>query len=322
MERIVFLDRATLAPQIRLRRPAFAHELDEFPRTGPAEVVARLQGASIAITNKVVLTAAMLEQLPQLRLVAGAATGTDQIDKQACARLGIAVANIRGYAVHTVPEHVFALILALRRQLLVYREQVLAGRWQETEQFCFFSRPIHDLHGSRLGIVGAGSLGRRVAAIGRAFGMEPRFAARKGQPPQSAEYLRWEELLATSDVISLHCPLAADTQGLIGAAEFATMQRQPLLINTARGGLVDEDALRQALEQGLISGAGFDVADTEPPPADGIMMRLARRSDFILTPHVAWASDEGQQALADQLIDNLEHFISGRPRNLLVPGRR
>jgi len=181
MQRIVFLDRATIAPQIRLRRPAFDHELVEHQRTSLDEVAGRLQGATIAITNKVPITAATLDRLPALRLVAVAATGTDCVDKAACAARGVAVANIRGYAVNTVPEHTFALILALRRNVVAYRESVLAGRWQEAGQFCYFDHPIRDLAGARLGIVGEGVLGQRVAEIAKAFGMQPMFAAHKGK---------------------------------------------------------------------------------------------------------------------------------------------
>lgn len=317
MHKIVFLDRATIAPQIRLRRPAFEHELVVHDRTAPGEVVERLAGATIAITNKVALGAAALERLPELRLIAVAATGTDCVDKTCCRQRGIAVANIRGYAVDTVPEHTFALMLALRRNLVAYRDDVLAGEWQRAGQFCFFNHAIRDLRGARLGIVGDGVLGQRVAEIARAFGMLPLFAARKGRTGAGRLYTPWDEMLATSDVITLHCPLTPQNRGMIALPEFRAMARRPLLINTGRGGLVDEAALVQALDEGLIAGAGFDVADGEPPAADGPLMRIAARPDVILTPHVAWASDEAQQTLADQLIDNIEHFVAGRPRNLV-----
>lgn len=317
MHKIVFLDRATIAPQIRLRRPGFDHELIAHEHTRPDEVVARLAGASIAITNKVPLTAAILEQLPDLRLIAVAATGTDCVDKAWCQRHDIAVANIRGYAVNTVPEHTFALILALRRNIVAYRDDVLAGEWQKSGQFCFFNHAIHDLAGARLGIIGEGVLGQRVAEIARAFGMVPLFAAHKGKSGFGQLYTPWDEVLATSDIITLHSPLTPDTRGMIAMPEFRAMRRRPLIVNTARGGLVDEEALAQALDEGLISGAGFDVAADEPPAADSPMMRIAARPDVILTPHVAWASDEAQQALADQLMDNIENFVTGTPSNLV-----
>lgn len=317
MRRIVFLDRSTIAPQVRLRRPAFEHEFIEYPSTDAGQVVERLSGAAIAITNKVPLPAAALERLPGLRLIAVAATGTDCVDKAYCGTHGIAVANIRGYAVNTVPEHTFALMLALRRNLIAYREDVVAGRWQQCGRFCFFDHPIRDLAGARLGIIGEGVLGQRVADIGRAFGMVPMFAAHKGRSGLGPLYTPWDEVLATSDVITLHSPLTPQTRGMIAMPEFRAMKRRPLLVNTARGGLVDEADLVRALDEGLISGAGFDVVVGEPPAPDSPLMRVAARRNVIVTPHVAWASDEAQQALADQLIDNIDNFVAGRPSHLV-----
>ncbi|MDR3494013.1 MAG: D-2-hydroxyacid dehydrogenase [Ancalomicrobiaceae bacterium] len=317
MRRIVFLDRATIAPRIVLRRPGFAHELIEYQRTEPDEVVDRLTGAEVAILNKVKLTAEMLAQLPALKLIAVAATGTDCVDKTYCQQHGIAVSNIRGYSGMTVPEHAFALILALRRSIVPFRADVLAGEWQKSRQFCFFNHPIGDLGGARLGILGEGFLGQRVADIGRAFGMKPMFAAHKGKTGLGPLYTAWDEVLETADVITIHCPLTPETANMISLPEFRKMKRRPLLINTARGGLVDEAALEVALEEGLISGAGIDVTTPEPPPMDSPLMRIASRSNVIVTPHIAWASDGAQQTLADQLIDNIENFVAGRPTNLV-----
>ncbi|WP_137732588.1 D-2-hydroxyacid dehydrogenase [Pseudaquabacterium pictum] len=318
MHRIVFLDRSTLAPQVRLRAPAFAHEMIEHADTAADQVVQRLAGAHIAILNKVPLTAAALARLPDLRLVAVAATGTDCIDKAACQRHGVVVCNIRGYAVHTVPEHTFALMLALRRNLVAYRQDVIAGRWQASGRFCFFDHPIRDLAGARLGIIGAGVLGQRVAALARAFGMVPLIAAHKGRSDMGPAFTPWQEVIETSDVITLHCPLTPQTRGMIARPEFRAMRRRPLLINTARGGLVDEAALVEALDEGWVGGAGFDVTEGEPPAAGHPLMRVAARPNVILTPHVAWASEEAQQSLADQLVDNIELFVSGQPGNIVT----
>lgn len=317
MYKIVFLDRATIAPHIRLRPPAFAHELIEYERTAPDQVAQRIQDADIVITNKAPVGAQALAQAPRVRLIAVAATGTDCVDKAACKARGVVVSNIRGYAVNTVPEHTFALMFALRRSIVAYRESVLAGRWQEAAQFCFFDHPIRDLAGSRLGIIGRGVLGQRVAEIARAFGMIPQFAARKDAGSAGAGYVPWEEMLATSDVITLHLPLTEQSRGLIAMPEFRKMQQRPLIINTARGGLVDEADLVRALEEGLISGAGFDVTQGEPPALDNPLMRAAARPNLILTPHVAWASDEAQQSLADQLMGNIESFVAGKPANVV-----
>lgn len=318
MRKIVFLDRATIAPQVTLRRPAFPHTLVEHARTAPEEAAERLAGAAIAIVNKVPLPGEVLAKLPDLELIAVAATGTDCVDKAWCREHGVAVTNIRGYALSTVPEHTFALMLALRRSLVPYREDTLAGEWQKSGQFCFFHHPIHDLGGARLGIIGEGALGQRVARLAEAFGMVPMFAAHKGKTGLGPLYTPWEEVLETSDVLTLHSPLTPETRNMIAMPEFRRMKRRPLLINTARGGLVDEEDLERALEEGLISGAGIDVTLPEPPPADGPLMRIAKRRNVIVTPHVAWASLEAQQALADQLIDNIENFAAGRPTNLVL----
>ena len=317
--KIVFLDRDTISPDTTLRAPAFGHEWVQYDRTREDEAAARIQDADIVIVNKVKLSAQTLAQAPRLKLIAVAATGTDNIDLAACQQRGIVVSNVRHYAVHTVPEHTFALIFALRRSVCAYRDAVKAGRWQEAAQFCFFDHPIRDLAGSTLGIVGDGVLGQAVAGIGRALGMRVLFSAHKGRTGQGRLYSPFEDVLRQADVLTLHCPLNAQTRHMIGAAEFAQMARHPLLINTGRGGLVDEAAVGPALQAGQISGAAFDVTSVEPPAADHPFMALLERPDFILTPHVAWASAEAIQALADQLIDNVEAFVRGAPVNTVTP---
>ncbi|MDK9697085.1 MAG: D-2-hydroxyacid dehydrogenase [Siculibacillus sp.] len=318
MQRIVFLERDTLAPAIRVRRPTFAHDWVEYPKTGAGEVVARAKGATILIVNKVNIGADTFAALPDLRLIAMAATGSDCIDKEAARAHGTAVANIRGYATTTVPEHTFALILALARSIVPYRADVLAGEWQRAEQFCFFSNPIIDLAGRRLGIFGSGSLGSRVGEIGRAFGMDVVFAEHRGASEIRPGRTAFDEVIETSDVLSFHCPLTAQTRGMVAMAEFRRMRRKPIVVNTSRGGLVDEVDLALALDEGLVAAAGLDVTLPEPPPPDAPIMRLAARPNVIVTPHVAWASEEAQQRLADQMIDNIEAFVAGRPRNLVV----
>lgn len=317
--KIAFLDRATLSPETTLRLPAFQHELVSYEDTQPREVAQRIADADIVITNKVKLNAEALHQAPKLKLVAVAATGTDVIDLKACAERSITVSNIRNYAGNTVPEHTFALMFALRRSICAYRESVRAGRWQESGQFCYFDYPIRDLAGSTLGIIGDGVLGNAVATIGRALGMNVLFSAFKGRTGQGTLYTPFDEMLARSDIITLHCPLNAQSRNMLGAEEFAKMARKPLIINTARGGLVDEAALATALRSGQIAGAGFDVASAEPPAADHPFMTLLDLPNFILTPHVAWASQEAIQGLADQLIDNIEAFVRGEPVNVVEP---
>jgi glycerate dehydrogenase len=316
---IVFLDQGTISPQTVLHAPAFSHNLQVYSQTRPDQLAARVAEADIVIVNKVKLDAASLNAAPRLKMVAVAATGSDNIDVAACARRGITVSNIRNYAVHTVPEHTFALIFALRRSICAYRDAVRAGRWQEAGQFCFFDYPIRDLAGSTLGIVGDGVLGQAVADLGRALGMKVLFSAYKGRDDMGPLYTPFEQVLERADVLTLHCPLTAATRHMIGAAEFGRMARKPLLINTARGGLVDEQAVGPALDAGQIAGAAFDVVSVEPPPPDHPFMVLQGRPDFILTPHVAWASREAVQGLADQLIANIEAFVHGQPVNIVRP---
>jgi glycerate dehydrogenase len=320
--RIVILDRETLSPDVKLRPFEFEHTFDIYDRTSPADIVHRIAEADIVITNKVPIGHEALLAAPHLRLIAVAATGTDVIDVSACAKRNVLVSNIREYAINTVPEHTFALMLALRRSIMPYAASVKAGRWQEANQFCYFDYPIRNLAGSTLGIVGRGALGKAVADIARGFGMKVLFSAHKGNNRTGPPYTDFDTVMATSDVISLHCPLLPATRDLISTREFDLMARKPLLINTARGGLVNETALEQALRQGQIAGAAFDVAIAEPPEPDHPLMRLTDMPNFILTPHIAWASQEAVQDIADQLIDNIELFVRGKPRYLVTAGLR
>jgi glycerate dehydrogenase len=314
-ESVVFLDRQSVKANVR--RPRCAATYVEHDKTTPDQVIERLRDATVVITNKVPLRDATLGQLPKVKMIAVAATGYDVIDIDSCRRRGIAVANIRNYAVHTVPEHVFAMVLTLRRNLLAYRLDVEAGEWQRSEQFCFFTHPIGDLFGSTMGIIGEGALGQGTAAIARGFGMKVLFADHEPPKAPGVEFTPLQKVLETSDVISLHLPLTSGTRNLIGLPQLRQMKRNALLINTARGGLVDEHALIQGLDEGLIAGAGFDVLTVEPP-REGNPLLDVRRTNFILTPHVAWASDGAMQFLADQLIDNIDAWADGKPQNLVT----
>ncbi len=315
MTRIVFLDRSTIGPSVALTKPSFPHEWVEYDRTAPDQVVERLKGAEIAVCNKVPIRRASIEQLPDLKMICIPATGYDAFDIEACKERGIVVSNVRGYATNTVPEHAFALILALRRGIVGYRQDVIEGRWQQEDQFCFFTHPINDLAGSTLGIVGEGSLGQGVARLGQAFGMRTLFAAHKNVQGLGPLYTPWDEVLETADVISLHSPLMPATRDMIAAPEFAKMKKKPLLINCARGGLVDEAALVEALDKGQIAGAGFDCLTSEPPKADNPLLKVLGRPNVIVTPHVAWASNEAMQTLWDQVVAHIENFHAGRPSN-------
>lgn len=314
MEKIVFLDRSALRAEIR--RPQFDHEWQEYPDTAQGQVVDRLRDATIAITDRVALGEAQLAQLPRLRLIAVAATGVDGIDVEACRRLGIAVSNVRDWSI-SVPEHVFALILSLRRNLPGYHDLVMSGAWQRSHSYTLIQEPIPlSLRGGTLGLIGYGALGQAVARLAEAFGMQVLIAEHRDAASLRPGRTGFTRVLQASDVLVLLCPLTEQTRGLIGSAELAGMPRHALLINCARGGIVDEGALAKALQEGRIAGAGLDVLSQEPPLDNNPLLSL-NLPNLIITPHVAWVSERSMQGLAEQLIENLEAFVSGTPRNLV-----
>jgi glycerate dehydrogenase len=315
MEAIVFLDRASLVAE--LGSPAFPHTWTDHPDTPAALAGERLREASVAVVNKVRIDAAALAAAPRLKLVAVAATGVNNIDLPACRARGVAVCNIRSYAEHTVPEHVFMLLLALRRNLVAWRQTLRQGAWQRARQFCLFDHEIHDLHGSTLGIIGYGSIGQGVERLARAFGMRVLVSEHRGAAAVRSGRTAFDAVLAQADHLSLHAPLSEATRHLIGTREFALMKRNAVLINTARGGVVDEGALIQALRSGRIAGAASDVLVEEPPRAGSPLLELDL-PNLLITPHVAWSGREAMQSLADQLVANIEAFIAGRPVNLVT----
>lgn len=312
---IVHLDRATIGPEVRLDKPKCDHLWQSYTHTSDEQVVPRLEQADIAVLNKVKITEAHLAQLPRLKLIVLSATGYDKIDIAACKQRNIVVSNIRGYAKQTVPEHTFALILSLRRSLKGFGQDVEKGEWQKSGQFCFFNHPISDLHKSTIGLIGTGVIGNEVARLAQAFGMKVIRSARKGEKHVPDGYVSFEEVLATSDIISLHCPLTPQTKNLIAEAEFRKMQKCPLIINTARGGLIHEPDLITALQQRWIAGAGIDVLSQEPPEDNHPALQHLDLPNLIVTPHIAWASDEAMQSLWGQLIGHIEAFVACNPRH-------
>ncbi|OGR93532.1 MAG: glycerate dehydrogenase [Elusimicrobia bacterium RIFCSPLOWO2_01_FULL_59_12] len=315
MERIVFLDRKTC--RTALRPPRFPHQWQDHDTTAPEELADRLRDATIVITNKVPLRAPQINDLRGLRLIAVAATGVDVVDLDASRRLGIAVCNLPRYTLNSVPEHVFMLMLALQRNLFNYRKAVTSGLWAKSPIFSLLDYPIHDLAGSTLGIIGYGALGQEVEKRGRAFGMDILIAERKGASPVRSGRVPFEEVLRRSDIVTLHCPLTPDTRHLIGSHELTLMKPRALLINAARGGLIDESALANALQFGLLGGAAVDVLSQEPPAADHPLPALDLPR-LIITPHIGWASEEAVRTLAEELISNLEAFVAGSPKNVVM----
>ena len=311
---VVALDLGAFTADLEIKRPEAPHRWQAYEDTPAERLVERLAEATVAVTNGIGFPGALIAELPRLELIACCSTGLDHIDLAACEARGIEVLNATDYATRTVAEHVFCLVLALKRSLPGYLSDMAAGAWQASGQYSLASHPISDLAGRRLGILGGGAIGQAVAGIGCGFGMEAVFAERKGAAPRDGGRLAFAEVLATSDVLSLHCPLTEETRNLIGPAEFRLMARRPILINAARGGLVDEAALVEALQEGQIAGAGFDVASSEPIAADNPLLALVGRPNFILTPHVAWASVEAQQALLDQVLGKVGDFLETRRR--------
>jgi glycerate dehydrogenase len=321
-----FLDYATLGagdleptllqaalPSIRLYGDSPADTLDE-----------RLRDLEVVIVNKIVLDQRLLACAPRLRLVCVSATGTDNVALATARGRGIAVTNVTDYCVPSVTQHVFALVLSLTQRLREYHALLAEGAWQRSESFCLLDHPFHELAGRTFGIVGLGALGRGVARVAQAFGMTVLAAQRPYREDHPVEpgpadadgvqRISFRGLLARAHVVSLHCPLTAETRRLIDARAFSLMRHDALLINTARGALVDPAALLQALHEGRIAGAGVDVLEREPPPA-GEPLLAAALPNLIVTPHMAWAARESRQRLLDEVARNVGAFLSGERRN-------
>lgn len=288
-----------------------------YDHTAPAQTANRIADADIVVTNKVVIDEATLASATRLKLICVAATGYNNIDLPACEASGITVCNARGYATPSVAQHVMTLILALATNLISYTQAATDGRWSGQRQFCLLNFPITELAGKTLGILGMGTLGRAVARLGEAFGMNVLAWQRPGSP-ETGGRVALDRLLRDSDVVSLHTPLTPQTENLIGAAELSLLGSKGILINTARGGIVNETALLQALKSGALGGAAVDVFAVEPPPADHPLL-TARLPNLIVTPHNAWASQESRQRLAQDLSLTIEAFLTGSPRNELKP---
>ncbi len=287
-----------------------------YAETDSADVATRIRDCEIVITNKVVITADDLAAAAKLRLICAAATGFNHIDVAAARARGISVCNVRAYATASVVQHVFALLLALTTSLNRYQAAVQRGDWMASRHFCLLDYPIREVQGRTLGIVGYGELGRAVGKVARAFGMQVLIAQRPGGSDTRPGRLPLPELLARADVISLHCPLTRETRGLIGSDELGQMRADAILINTARGGIVDEKALAAALRQGRLGGAGIDVLAEEPPAATSPLL-AADIPNLIVTPHVAWASQASRQRLVDELAENIRAFLADAPRNVV-----
>lgn len=287
-----------------------------FPTTKPGETAKRTEQAELVVTNKVILDRKILQQSGNLKLICIAATGTNNVDLETARELGIRVTNVAGYSTPSVVQQVFAMILSLTTRQTECADAIRHGRWQRSDLFCLLDFPFRELSGKRMGIVGYGGLGRAVARVAEAFGMEIMLCQRPGGPAQAGR-VPLEELLPQVDVLSLHCPLTPETRGLIGERELTRMRPDSLLINCARGGIVDELALAQALTNGQLGGAGVDVLTTEPPAAGNPLLQPGI-PNLIVTPHIAWASVESRQRLMNEIAENIRAFYAGDNRNIVV----
>ena len=311
---IVVLDRDTL-----VNRPFdfdFPHTLSSYGTTEAHETLKRIRGADIVITNKVMISAQAFAENPQLKLVAVTATGVNNVDVEAAKQNGTAVCNIRAYGNESVAEHAFMMMITLMRNLPAYQRDVAAGLWENSPFFCHLGAPMRDLNGKTLAIFGRGNIGKTLATYAQAFKMNVVFAEHKNAQSVRDGYVSFDEAIRSADVVSLNCPLTPQTANMIGEAELQQMKPGAILINCGRGGLVDEAALVAALKYGQIGGAGFDVL-TQEPPRDGNPLLKARLPNLIVTPHIAWASQEAANRLFDILLDNINRFVAGNPQNLV-----
>ncbi len=282
----------------------------------PEELDTLLDDVDVVVSNKVVLNEQHLSKAKRLKLVCIAATGTNNVDIAAATNNNIVVANVHGYATASVAQHMFGLLLTLTTRLNDYTAAVKRGEWSKSRFFCLLDYPVRELAGKTLGIVGFGHNGQAVAKVAEAFGMKVLLAKRNEQDQRPGR-IALAELLPLVDVLSLHCPLTEETRRLIGEQELALMKKDAVLINTARGGLVDESALLDALQNQRIGGAGLDVLQQEPPPADHPLLS-AELSNLVITPHTAWISHESRQRLINEIALNIEAFTTGQVRNRVV----
>ncbi|GIU21247.1 D-2-hydroxyacid dehydrogenase [Shewanella sp. MBTL60-007] len=313
--KIVVLDGYTLNPgDLDWQALEAFGELNVYERSAPEEILARSQDAEIIFTNKTLLDAGILKQLPQLKYIGILATGINVVDLNAAKELDVVVTNVPGYGPDAVAQMVFAHILHATQQVAIHSEAVKRGVWSESQDFCFTLAPLQSLKGKYLGLIGFGDIGKVVAQIGQAFGMNVLVNTRnpKIDLPQGCCWVERELLFAQADIISLHCPLTPDTDKLIDGVVLEKMKPSAILINTARGGLIDEQALAKALESGQLAFAGVDVLSTEPPATDNPLLKV---SNISISPHNAWATIEARQNLLNIAVDNLLRFTQGKVSN-------
>ena len=316
--KLVVLDGKTLNPGDNPWTPLESFGvLEVYDRTAGDQIVSRCADAEIVLTNKVPFTAATLEQLPNLKFIAVTATGYNVVDTVAAGKCGVVVSNVPEYSTLSVAQHVFAMLLSFLHRPAEHHQAVVAGQWQAIGDFSFTLAPIHELAGKTIGIVGLGRTGRATAAIAAAFGMRVVASSRRQINPLLDEGFEWlsvEQLFEQADVVSIHCPQTDENKGFIDAKLLSRMKSSSILINTARGGLVDERALADTLNAGEIAGALLDVCSTEPIGTDNPLLDA---KNCVITPHIAWATVAARQRLMQTTAENVEAFLKGQPLNVV-----
>ena len=312
----VFLDKGTFSEGIDLPAPRGVSDYITYNDTpkDTAVIIERCKDADIIITNKVQIGAEVIEQLPKLKLIQLTATGMNNVDQAACDKHGVALFNVAGYAVKSVPEHTFMLMLTAMRAGIHYHQKVADGTWLANGNFCLLDIPLIDLEDKTLGIIGIGTIGKRVTEIARAFGMTVLWAEHQGREPRSDDYTEFDEVLARADVISLHCPLNEQTEHLINKDTLAKMVKQPLIVNVARGGIVDSQALTDAINNEQIIGYASDVFEQEPIADNDPLLSISDHPRVIFSPHNAWGSKSAQETLWQMLSKQVADFITNHPQ--------
>lgn len=318
LPKVTYLDRDGLPSTVQLSLKTKEYDWLCYPNTKAEDIIERSAGATVLVINKVPVSRATLEACPSIKHIAVSATGYNVVDLQACKDHGVSVSNTPSYATTTVPEHVMMLSLCLRRQMLTYRQLVLNGEWANSDTFCLFDTPIEDLNAATFGVLGFGELGRATAKLAHAMGMRVIAHSRSQAQSDFATHVSFEDLLAQSDILSIHTSLNPDTSNIISHEELKAMKQSAVLINTARGGVVDEQAAADAIKSGAIAGLGFDVLTQEPPVNGNPLLEIAEQPNVIISPHNAWASVSAAQTLGDILMSNIHGFLDGDPQNLVI----
>ncbi|GAA0587980.1 NAD(P)-dependent oxidoreductase [Halomonas salifodinae] len=318
MHNIVFLDKSAVAPKIHLPKPGFPHQWVEYDYTESEQLVERAKDATVVVTCGAPVRAAELAQLPKLQMVCVAMTGTDHVDVDYCHENGIQVSNVPAYSPATVAEHALGLLLALRRQIVSYHTLLKSNEWygEDWQTNVFLDYEVNDIHASRIGIVGTGMIGKAMGKMAAGLGMDVVYY-NQGKTSSELPLVSFDELLETCDAISLHCPLNSSTRDMFTLTELKRMKKGAVIINAARGGIINESDLAEALRSGVLAGAAVDIVEQDPIRPDEPLLELMELPNFIMTPHVAWSSQQAMQGLMDRAIENINQWNKGTPTNLV-----